>query len=144
MPVQWKIDVWSLVATLHLCLTMMKSSHGNIFRVTGPLFGEFTGHRWIPSTKANDAEHWCFLWFCARINGWVNNGEAGDLRCHRAHYDVTVITFRLPAGLSYQIPQICLVKHEYVCQIFMSDNFLPLKHFVCWDLGRWIIFNLHD
>ena len=23
------------------------------------------------------------------INGWVNTGEAGDLRRHRAHYDVT-------------------------------------------------------
>ena len=28
---------------------------------------------------------------CARINGWVNNGEAGDLRRHRAHYDVIVM-----------------------------------------------------
>ena len=27
----------------------------------------------------------------AWINGWVNNGEAGDLRRHRAHYDVTVM-----------------------------------------------------
>ena len=27
----------------------------------------------------------------ARINGWVNNGEAGDLRRHRAHHDVTVM-----------------------------------------------------
>ena len=26
-----------------------------------------------------------------RMNGWVNNGEAGDLRRHRAHYDVTVM-----------------------------------------------------
>ena len=24
----------------------------------------------------------------ASINGWVNNGEAGDLRRHRTHYDV--------------------------------------------------------
>ena len=32
----------------------------NIFRVTGPLCGEFTGHRWIPRTKASDAELWCF------------------------------------------------------------------------------------
>ena len=28
----------------------------------------------------------------AWINGWVNNREAGDLRRHRAHYDVTVMT----------------------------------------------------
>ena len=34
---------------------MMTSSNGNIFRVTGPLCGEFTGHRWIPQTKASDA-----------------------------------------------------------------------------------------
>ena len=33
-----------------------------IFRVTGPLFGEFTGHWWIPLTKASDAELWSFLW----------------------------------------------------------------------------------
>ena len=26
-----------------------------------------------------------------RINSWVNNGEAGDLTRHRAHYDVTVL-----------------------------------------------------
>ena len=29
------------------------------------------------------------------INGWVNNGEAGDLRRHRAHCDVIVMIFRL-------------------------------------------------
>ena len=29
-----------------------------------------------------------FPLICARINGWVNNGDAGDLRHHRAHYDV--------------------------------------------------------
>ena len=23
------------------------------------------------------------------MNGWVNNREAGDLICYRAHYDVT-------------------------------------------------------
>ena len=30
---------------------MMTSSNGYIFRVTGPLWGEFTGDRWIPLTK---------------------------------------------------------------------------------------------
>ena len=69
---------------------MMTSSNGNIFRVTGPLCGEFTGDRWIPHTKASDAELWCFLW-SAWINGWVNNCETGDLRPYRAHYDVIVV-----------------------------------------------------
>ena len=42
--------------------SMMTSSNGNIFRVTGHLCGEFTGPRWIPRTRASDAELWCFLW----------------------------------------------------------------------------------
>ena len=33
-----------------------------------------------------------FSLICTRIKGWVNNGEAGDLRRHRAHYDVTVMS----------------------------------------------------
>ena len=32
-----------------------------------------------------------FSLICAWINGWVNNREAGDLRRHRAHCDVTVM-----------------------------------------------------
>ena len=35
-----------------------------------------------------------FSLICARINGWVKNGEAGDLRCYHAHYDVTVMNMR--------------------------------------------------
>ena len=32
------------------------------FREIGPLWGESTGHRWIPPTKTSDAELRCFLW----------------------------------------------------------------------------------
>ena len=32
-----------------------------------------------------------FSLICAWINDWVNNREAGDLRRHRAHYDVIVM-----------------------------------------------------
>ena len=32
-----------------------------------------------------------FYLICVWINGWVNNGEAGDLRRYRAHYDVIVM-----------------------------------------------------
>ena len=38
-----------------------------------------------------DAE---FSLFCVWIYGWVNNREAGDLRWHRGHYDVTVMETR--------------------------------------------------
>ena len=32
-----------------------------------------------------------FYLICAWMNNWVNNREAGDLRRHRAHYDVIVM-----------------------------------------------------
>ena len=43
---------------------MVTSSNGNIFQVTGPLWREFTGHRWIPLTKVSNAELWCFFDLC--------------------------------------------------------------------------------
>ena len=87
----------------HTCeqYIMMMSSNGNIFRVTGHLCGEFTGHRWIPLTKASDAGFWCFLWFMPWMNGWVNNREAGDLRRHCAHYDVIVMQCINATGLKF-------------------------------------------
>ena len=66
---------------------MMTSSNGNIFRITGHLCGEITGHQWIPHTKASDVKLWYFL--CLSLN--KHNREAGELRCHHAHYDVTVM-----------------------------------------------------
>ena len=52
------------------------------------------GIHWPPVNsphKAGDAELFMFLWSAPWINGWVNNREAGDLRRHCAHYDVTVM-----------------------------------------------------
>ena len=60
------------------------------FHVTGPLCGEFTGHRWIP-LKCQWHEALMFSLICAWTNSWVHNREAGDLRHRRAHYDVTVM-----------------------------------------------------
>ena len=39
----------------HMSSSVMTSSNGNIFRVTGPLRREFTAYRWIPLTEAIDA-----------------------------------------------------------------------------------------
>ena len=68
-----------ILSDIHNCdepaYLMITSSNGNIFRVTGPLCGEFTGPRPSPRTKASDAEHWYFLWSAAWINGSANNGE---------------------------------------------------------------------
>ena len=51
--------IWDQFSRNHII--MMTPSNRNIFHVTGPLCGEFTGDRWIPRTKASDVELWCFL-----------------------------------------------------------------------------------
>ena len=69
----------------------MTSSNGNISALlvlcagNSPVPGEFPTQR--PVTRSLD------VFFDLRLNnGWVNNGEAGDLRRYRAHYDVTVMS----------------------------------------------------
>ena len=46
-----------------------------------------------------------FSLICVWINGWVNTREADDLRCHRAHYDVTVMITMLSQGRSVNKPR---------------------------------------
>ena len=40
-----------------------------VWQGLAPLRGEFTGHRWMPHTKASDTELWCFFMICALNNG---------------------------------------------------------------------------
>ena len=54
---------------------MMRSSNENIFRITGPLCREFTGHRWFPLTKASNTELWCFLW--SALTKWFSKQSRG-------------------------------------------------------------------
>ena len=49
---------------------MNASSNGNIFRVTGPLCGEFIADRWIPHTKPGT---WTFdVFFDLCLNKWLS------------------------------------------------------------------------
>ena len=60
-------------------LLMMTSSNGNIFRVTGPLCGESP----VPVNSTHKGQWRGALMIsliCVRINDWVNNREAVDLR----------------------------------------------------------------
>ena len=76
---------------------MMTSSKGNIFRVTGHFPRHWPFVRGIHRSPVNSPHkgQWrgalMFCFICAWIDGWVNNREAGDLRRHRAHYDVIVM-----------------------------------------------------
>ena len=53
------VHYWCLHQILNL---YMMSSNENIFQVTGPLWGESTGHWQIPFAKASNTELWYFLW----------------------------------------------------------------------------------
>ena len=53
-----------------------------------------------------------FSLICAWINGWVNNREAGDLRRHRAHYDVKVMKLGNPSSEKYSL-DLAIHLHQY-------------------------------
>ena len=57
-----------------------------------PVAGEFPERLWRGALM--------FSLVCAWMNDWVHNREAGDLRRHRGHYDVTVM--------------ICVYKQKYI------------------------------
>ena len=63
-------------------LTMMTSSNGKIFRVTGLLWGESL-------TKASDADLWCFLWCEQEAEQTIEMPVILDAM---THCDVTVMT----------------------------------------------------
>ena len=65
----------------------MTPLNGNIFRVTGPLWGESIGNRRNSQWRGALV----FSLICAWTNGWATRQDDGDLRRHRAQYYVTVM-----------------------------------------------------
>ena len=47
----WHVENQRTVYPIKICILMMTSSNGNIFRVTGPLCGEFTGPGEFPTQR---------------------------------------------------------------------------------------------
>ena len=90
-PSQWETPL--LCKYLGWLVYMMTSSNGNIFHVTGPLCGEFTGHRWIPLKKASDMELDVFFdlhlnkWFSKQSWGWWFETLSCSLCRHCHVYD---------------------------------------------------------
>ena len=81
----WRHQMETFSALLAICA-------GN-----SPVPGEFPTQR--PGMRSL-----MFSLICIWINGWVNNGEAGDLRRHRAHCDVTVMTwFDVTMGAAWKM-----------------------------------------
>ena len=80
---------------------IMTSSNGNMFRVTGFCAGNSPVTEGIHWSLVNSphTDQWrralMFSLICAWTSGWVNNQDAGDLRHHHTHYDVTVMWCRI-------------------------------------------------
>ena len=76
-------------------------------------------HRWLRGihrspVNSPDTDQWrgalMFSLIYAWTNGWVNNQDAGDLRRHRAHYDVTVMWCRTVIQWSFGVQRVTLVQ----------------------------------
>ena len=84
------------VGPMNFAIWVVNLSHDDVikwkyFRRYWPFVREI---HWSPVNSLHKGQ-WCgalmFLLIWAWINSWVNNGEAGGLRHHCAHYNVTVM-----------------------------------------------------
>ena len=74
-----------------------------------------------------------FTLICARINGWVNNGEAGDLKRYRTHNDVIVMW---SAGYPHKWP---IMRKVFPCHDVVM-NTLYIEFSLCkFETGNVII-----
>ena len=84
-------------------LYMMTSSHGRASRIPDDVIKWKHFRRYWPFVRrihrspviSPHRGQWrgalMFSLICTWTNGWINNQDAGDLRRHRAHYDVIVM-----------------------------------------------------
>ena len=73
-----------------------------------------------------------FTLICTRINGGVNNGEAGDLRRYRPHYDV-IVMWGKHAPVIGGFPSQRATTATLSC-FLCSCHAQALEHFSCRDL----------
>ena len=65
-----------------------------------------------------------FTLICARINGWVNNGEAGDLRRNRGHYDVIIMEWFVFGIVILFGGLLSQDKRALTCRLFRNRNYV--------------------
>ena len=131
----WRHQMKTFSALLDICA-------GN-----SPVPGEFPIHKgqWRGALM--------FSLICARINGWVNNREAGDFRCHRAHYDVIVMCLGLDvayvhlkdphAELRLTIEVLFVIDVSGTLLRVMSCCLTAPSHYLnqCWRIVNWTLRN---
>ena len=75
----WRHQMETFSALLALCALLTLCTGNSLVTGEFPHKGQW---RWALM----------FSLICTWTNGWVNNQDASDLRCHRTYYDVTVMT----------------------------------------------------
>ena len=112
---------WGLV--VHICI------HDDVIKWKHfPRYWPFVpGIHWSPVNSPHKGQ-WrgalVFSLICAWTNGLINNRNAGDLRRHRAHYDVTLmIEFVHPWFKEYNVVVHCSPPTRYLNH---SDDFFPI------------------
>ena len=130
------------IQTHHFCMdtlpcvdsSMITSSNGNIFRVTGHLCAEFTGPRWIPHTKASDVELWWVFFYLRpykrlskQSQGWWFETLSRLLwrQCNDP---------RIRQPLSFLLPRICTLCHtsqELKTIKFVMFSIMAISYVFC-------------
>ena len=118
---------------------MKRSSNGNIFRVTGLCEGNppvASGFQWRGTL-------WCFF-MCAWTKSKANGRDAGDLRHHRAHCDVTVLASKVTLNeMSLRVTSLAQKKTcSYMYDITWKQRWWTcqfLKFLRGWESGRGFI-----
>ena len=86
----WDAILWEMFELLAETKSKMTSSNGNIFCVTGPLWGESIGHRWILLKKARPVTRNLDVFFDPHLNKRLSkNRDARDLRRHCNDQNIT-------------------------------------------------------
>ena len=94
----------------------------HLFRVAGPLWGEFTSLRWLQWLGAL-----MFSLICAWINGCLNIREADDLRRNRDHYDVTVMRCNHGGHTSVNLCKVDLTSVLHLCRYVTCTLLLSIR-----------------
>ena len=105
------MHIYSL--SIYLCVALLFCRNGIIFRATGPLCGEFTGHQWIPHTKASDADNG--QWRKQSWGWWFETPWRSLWR----HYDVICCT--------YKSLKVCLSSPQWKATHILDMFYLYLK-----------------
>ena len=106
------------------------------------------GNSPVPPHKGQWRGDLMFSLICARINDWVNNPEAGDLRRRLANYDVTVMCcfLMVPESSQDQFPSTHWGRVRHICvdslTIVGSDNGLSpgRRQAIIWTNAERLLF----